>query len=135
MSPRAGGRDAGTMTGPPGVFANGTDLLIVWGTSKALVGMRLVDGKVADSFGLNVDLESGTAPVIAGNLVVFQQHGNLYGTYVTDDFSAAFPIAASGSREESPRILQTGENRWFVAYSIDNGPDVTLAGRFITIEN
>jgi hypothetical protein len=127
-------RRNGVITGSPAVSADGKDLLIVWGTRTAVSGLRVVNGKAGDVFARNADLDPGTSPSIAGNLVVFEQHGDLWGMLVDAGFNQPFLISGSGAREESPRLLQAGENRWFIAYTVDDGTNATLAGRFITIE-
>lgn len=117
----------------PAVTATGNDLLIVWSTNSGLKAFRVIDGRADDAFFLHSRDAAGSAPSMAGSLVVFAQGGDVFGSIVTGDtFGAPFPISTGPELDKLPRVYAVGDNRYLVTYIRETHPSaVSLVGRFV----
>ncbi|HYR28090.1 MAG TPA: hypothetical protein VEU30_06460 [Thermoanaerobaculia bacterium] len=122
--------------GPPAVFAEGRDVLIVWGSDTGLGAVRILDGVRGRAFAYEDPAARGAEPAVAGNLVVYQNDdGDIYGSVLTANaFGTPFPISTGSDWDTTPRVLAVGYGRYLVAYVREHGNgQVSLAGRFVTI--
>lgn len=130
---RSGTWSANTHLGSaPVVSAEGSELLIVWGTDDGLEGLRVVEGRAGDRFELASVFARDTWPAIGGRLVVFAKDGDIYGSLVTGSvFGVPFPISAGDEVDDLPQAYPLGYDRYLVTYVRSRGGTIELVGRFV----